>query len=433
MNSKVVNWSPSQHSIADIKDWSDSGRLELRPHFQRRVVWSASACIMLMDTILRGIPMPKVFVANYIKNRSSYRVVIDGQQRITAILEFLRDGFPLSSPFVGDEEGLVFSELNNATQQLFLRYQIDFNEAHNPSDEEVREVYARVNKYNLALSKQELRRADFPGDFLNVSEQLALNDFFDKIRIFTPANRRRCMDVEYVSELLSAMLGGIQDKKKTLDEFYTTYSMWDDDNKHEIVSRFVAILGEIDHIFGDHLDIAESRFRQKADFYTMFTVIDEFLSAGLSTKGKDCSFLERDLEILHTYIRPESHIEICSEYAIKCVSQANSASSRRWRHGFLKHLVSGTYTGSLPDCIGAEVFYKICTGLLAPDPLTMGFGCPDTIAECVICHEIIEDDKWKIGWNKSETANQVSNSEFIHDTCISDVDDWLVLERPCNV
>lgn len=429
----VVKWTPSQHSIADIKDWSESDRLEIRPDFQRREVWSAPARIMLMDSILQGIPMPKVFVANFIKDSSTYRVVIDGQQRITAILEYLNDGFPLGSPFVGDEANSVFSELDQDTQHRVLSYQIDFNEAQNPSDEEVREVYARVNKYNVALTKQELRRADFPGDFLSVSEKLALEDYFDKVRIFTPANRRRCVDVEYVSELLSAMLGGIQDKKKTLDCFYTRYSEWDEENKHDVVSRFLAILIEIDLMFGEYLDITDSRFRQKADFYTLFTLVGEFLSAGLSVKGKDCSFLERDLEMLHIHIRPESHIEICSEYAIKCVSQANSASSRRWRHNFLKPILSGTYTSTLPGSEGAEVFYRLCTGLLMPDPTTMGFGCPDTIAECVVCCEQIENGNWSIGWNKSDSVFQVSNSVFIHDRCVNDGVDRLVLERPPNV
>ncbi len=216
----MVHWISSPHPISDIRDWSKANRLELQPDFQRRAVWSASARIMLMDTILRRIPMPKIFLANTVRDGSTYRVVIDGQQRISAILDFLRDGFALNHPFTGKNKGKTFSELDPETQDSFLSYQIDFNEAVKPTDEQVRKVYARVNKYTVPLTKQELRRADFPGDFLKVSEELAVNDYFDEIGIFTPATRRKYGDVEYVSELLAAMIGGIQNKKTSLDDFY---------------------------------------------------------------------------------------------------------------------------------------------------------------------------------------------------------------------
>lgn len=235
----MVHWNSSPHPISDIRDWSEANRLELRPDFQRREVWSAVARIMLMDTILRRIPMPKIFLANTVRDGSTYRVVIDGQQRISAILDFLRDNFALNHPFMGKNKGKTFSELDPDTQDSFLSYQIDFNEAVKPTDEEVREVYARVNKYTVPLTKQELRRADFPGDFLKVSEELAGSDYFDKIGIFTPAMRRRYGDVEYVSELLAAMIDGIQNKKTSLDDFYIKYSNWDANKKKKLRRDFL--------------------------------------------------------------------------------------------------------------------------------------------------------------------------------------------------
>ena len=132
----MVSWNSSPHPISDIRDWSKAKRLELQPDFQRRGVWSAPARIMLMDTILRGIPMPKIFLANTILEGSTYRVVIDGQQRLTAILHFLQDRFALDNPYTGKEKGKRFSELDQETQERFLSYQIDFNEAVNPSEEE---------------------------------------------------------------------------------------------------------------------------------------------------------------------------------------------------------------------------------------------------------------------------------------------------------
>ena len=429
----MVHWNSSPHPISDIRDWNDAGRLEIRPDFQRRNVWSSSARIMLMDTILREIPMPKIFLANTVRDGSTYRVVIDGQQRISAILDFLRNRFSLEDPFIGENGGKTFSELDSNTQDRFLSYQIDFNEAIKPTDEEVREVYARVNKYTVPLTKQELRRADFPGDFLKVSEELAIEDSLDEIGIFTPANRRRYADVEYISELLAAMIEGVQDKKTRLDYFYIKYSNWSNDHKKRVKARFIAVLEELSIIFGDSIDISDTRFRQKADFYTLFLVIDELLSEGFSTKGKELRSLERDLEVLHEYIRPESHIAICAEYAIKCVSQANSASSRRWRHHFLKPILAGTYAGELPDNQGARIFYRLHEGVSVGDPTDSDF-CPNPVFYCPVCDDEIHEkfDNCKMVWHRSETVYQVFNSQWAHSNCLGNNSDWLILERPQN-
>lgn len=429
----MIHWNSSPHPISDIRDWSDAGRLELRPDFQRRGVWSLSARIMLMDTILRDMPMPKIFLASTLRGGSTYRVVIDGQQRISAILDFLRNDFSLDYPFTGENKGKKFSELDQNTQGRFLSYRIDFNEAIGPTDAEIREVYRRVNKYTVPLTKQELRRADFPGDFLDVSEKLALEDHLNEIGIFTPANRRRYADVEYVSELLAAMIDGIQDKKTSLDSFYMKFSSWPNDYKERVKERFIATLRELSSIFPDHTDISETRFRQKADFYTLFLVLDELLCEGLSIKGKDSEFLKQDMDILDSHIRPESHISICSEYAIKCVSQANSASSRRWRHSFLKPILSGTYAGALPDNQGARIFYRLNEGVSYGDPIESGL-CPDPVFECPICFREIPRSFSDCGmaWAQSDTVFQISNSRWIHNDCARDSNNWVVLERPPN-
>ena len=425
----MVRWNSSPHPISDIRDWSEAGRLELQPDFQRRPVWSAPARIMLMDTILRGIPMPKIFLANTIRDGKTYRVVIDGQQRIRAILNFLRNQFSLEDPYIGIEKGKTFSELDQETQERFLGYQIDFNEAQKPTDEEVREVYARVNKYTVPLNKQELRRADFPGDFLKVSEELAIDKYFDQIGIFSSASRRRYTDVEYASELLAAMIDGIQDKKVTLDNFYIRYEKWEKIHKKEIATRFSSVLKELRFIFDKNFDISKTRFRQRADFYTLFLVIDEFVSTGRTARKKELGPLREDLKTLNYNIRPESNIQICSEYAVKCVSQANSASSRRWRHRFLKPIFAGTYIGGRPDSEGAKLFYRLMDELSGDD--SMGF-CPEPVFDCQVCDREISGDfsDCVLAWCQSDTVNQIDNAVWIHRSCSEHQTDWLVLERP---
>lgn len=425
----MVHWNLSPHPISDIRDWTGAGRLELQPDFQRREVWAMTAKIMLIDSILSDIPLPKIFLSKVLKEGSTHRIVIDGQQRISTILSFLRDEFALESPYSGPHTGKTFSELDEEVQERILQYRIDFNEANNPSDRETRDVYMRVNKYTTPLTKQELRRADFPGDFLDFVEELSVFDFFERYAIFTPTDRRRYADAEFVSEVVAAIIGGIQDKKSTLDAFYIKYAQWDPDHRKEISERLEQALCDIELMFAGVTDgVKKTRFRQKADFYSLVLAIDELRRSGGRLDGKDLSALAEDLALLDAEIAPESMGAIFSEYAIKCVSQANSAASRRWRKNFLGAICAGTYFNRPPYGAAATLFRMIredanlhCDMFADPDDL-----CP----ACPICDSGFGANREAVlAWPAGTEYFQVSNSVWLHLEC-SDADtDWLIARK----
>jgi len=413
-------WNSSPHPISDIRDWYENGRLELRPDFQRREVWSDAARIMLMDTILRNVPMPKIFLSNTIIYERTHRTVIDGQQRISAILAFLRSEFCLKKPYVGEYEGKYFKDLPNNVKTDFLSYSIDFNEISGVSDEDLREVYSRVNKYTFALNKQELRRADFPGDFLDLAEKLALNEYLESARIFTTANRRRFGDVEFISELLAGLIAGAQDKKQTLDDFYQKYAVWDNDKLDSIRKRFLSVLEDIERLFSfKDKGIAETRFRQKADFYSLFLAIDSLHQDGNVLGDKDLHYLQEDIYCLDYNVEPHSEVEAFREYATRCLSDANSKSSRFWRQNFIKKILIGTYKNIPPITYKNEhSFASILIDLTFNNTLM----CPPVGHTCPICgidieyqHESLKD--WVLIWSKDSKVFQLSNAEWVHAKC----------------
>ena len=85
-----------QYRISDFIDWRKQKRLNLNPNFQRGSVWSPAARTFLIDTILRQLPIPKVYLRTNIDvtTKQTIREVVDGQQRIRAILDFSDDLFP---------------------------------------------------------------------------------------------------------------------------------------------------------------------------------------------------------------------------------------------------------------------------------------------------------------------------------------------------
>ena len=63
-----MKWESYSHPISDIRDWDNNNRLELKPDFQRNEVWSRAAQIMLIDTIIKGIPIPKIYIKSVMHN-----------------------------------------------------------------------------------------------------------------------------------------------------------------------------------------------------------------------------------------------------------------------------------------------------------------------------------------------------------------------------
>ena len=336
-----MKWESYSHPISDIRDWNKNNRLELRHDFQRNEVWSRAAQIMLIDTILKGIPIPKVYIKSIMKDGNTYRVVIDGQQRLTAILKFVQNKLVLRKPYGGEYVNKKFEELPDDVQNEILRYKIDINEIFNPTDEEIRDLYSRVNKYTVQLNKQELRRADFPGDFIDLAEELSELEFFEKSRMFSVKQRRRMLDVEYIEELLGIMLEGVQDKKEYLDAVCEKYMTMD--NREDIYGEFVTIVGDISAIFdADSLPISKTRFKQKSDFYSLFACIFELRKIGV-LKPDFLPEIRRNIRTIDENVGPQSEEEIYREYAMRCLSDANSLSSRKWRVDFLMKFVKQAY------------------------------------------------------------------------------------------
>jgi uncharacterized protein with ParB-like and HNH nuclease domain len=102
-----------QYRISDIIEWHEKKQLILNPSFQRGSVWTPQAKVFLIDTILRSLPIPKIYIRKKIDltTSKSIREVVDGQQRLRAIIEFANDGLELTKR-AKELEGFKYSDLS---------------------------------------------------------------------------------------------------------------------------------------------------------------------------------------------------------------------------------------------------------------------------------------------------------------------------------
>jgi len=82
-----INASVDKWRINDFSGIAAMGKLELTPTYQRGFVWSNAQSQMLIESILRGIPLPSIILER--DSNSQRHQIVDGKQRLTAILRFM--------------------------------------------------------------------------------------------------------------------------------------------------------------------------------------------------------------------------------------------------------------------------------------------------------------------------------------------------------
>ncbi len=268
--------SPKPYSINDFIEWYARGEIVLSPKYQRRAVWSEKAQSYLMDTIVRGFPIPKIFIRHDVNmtTKKSYREIVDGQQRIRTILSFIKDGFKIMKVHNKDFGGLYFSELPGPIQKKILIYDISVDVLNEATDAEILEMFARINTYTVVLKKQELLNANYFGHFKTAAYSLGFefSKFYLANKILKEKDITRMAEAELTSELLIVILDGIQDKK-VIESYYKKY---DDtfDKKEKVINRFKENIDTISQLFDGNL--SNTHFSSKPLFYSLFSAINSF-------------------------------------------------------------------------------------------------------------------------------------------------------------
>ena len=265
-------FSTRSYSVRDFEAWEERDELLLAPKFQRRDVWNDKAKSYLIDTIVRGKPIPKLYMRQSLTpgNRKTTREIVDGQQRLRAVLSFLKDAFKLSNAHHREFGGKYFSQLDENVQREILKYEFSVDLLQDMPDNDVYDIFARINTHSATLKSQELRNARWFGDFRSCAYALAQEflRFMENNRLFTHVQLVRMAEVEFVSELLLAMHEGIREgKKAVIDKAYRDY---DDEfpNREQYEDRFRVTMDAIGEIAGERLPAL--RFKATRLFYPLF-------------------------------------------------------------------------------------------------------------------------------------------------------------------
>ncbi|MGC4083664.1 MAG: DUF262 domain-containing protein [Vicinamibacterales bacterium] len=247
------------------------GTLQPRPEFQRRLVWSNKDKLAFLDTVLRGLPFPEIYVAAGevdVETGEAKELLVDGQQRITTLFEYFT-----AAPTLKLSSGIKpYVALELPEKEDFLQYDVVVRDLGKVPMEEIKEVFRRINATRYALNAMEVHNARYEGAYKAFAEQLAQHPFFERHKVFSAGEIKRMQDTRFVLVLTTTALSTYFNRDDSLEEFLSQYN--DDFPLGEKVGKqFVEVFTFVDECgFPDN-----GRVWQTADLFTLLVELHRAL------------------------------------------------------------------------------------------------------------------------------------------------------------
>lgn len=332
--------TPTTKDVALLWQMHKEGQLLLSPEFQRNSVWPNPAKAYLIDTILNDRPMPLFFLQRGRSAQSGKTAysVIDGQQRLRAIFDFLDDRFPLSQSKGSTFFKKRFSELPANWQDRILDYDLIVDELSGYTDEDIRDIFVRMNRYVVKLSLQELRHAKSKGVFRDFVEEIAALPFWSAHNVFSRTQIARMRHVEYAAEIIILLAEGPQDKKASIDLYYGNYSSRFDQAK-AIRSAVSGYTGWLESAVPD----LKSRFvRKPVDLYGLLGAMHRLAESGQHVQRLKPAVFSQGLRRFEKALRSKAPSGEAARYIVAASRQTDNISPRLTRIEIMTKLIRGS-------------------------------------------------------------------------------------------
>lgn len=184
----MAELSSQQTSVQSIYSWYSEDKLYVNRRYQRKLVWTLLEKQKLVESIIKKYPIPAILIAEREEEPGSYEI-IDGLQRLHAIVSFIETSFPTVEGKNFDVEQFPTAKSRAAdgnfepektkpfltTREIgnLLDYPLAISVMRNATEDEVNDVFDRINTYGHRLSEQERRQAGVQNTFSNLVREIA--------------------------------------------------------------------------------------------------------------------------------------------------------------------------------------------------------------------------------------------------------------------
>jgi len=179
-------------SMALDKIFKRRGRYDI-PDWQRDEVWTPQRKQLLIDSILNGWKLPKLYFSKTSSDPDQFDVV-DGQQRLAAIWEFFEGDLRLSEETAKKYGGFTYSELPDIVTDSFDDFEIQYDEITEATDDDIQEFFQRLQG-GMSLTAAEKLNSISSG-LTNFARSLSTHEFFQE-KVATANTRKAYFDIAF--------------------------------------------------------------------------------------------------------------------------------------------------------------------------------------------------------------------------------------------
>lgn len=266
---RTVKTQNIEYDLETLVKKIKKGTIKLEPEYQRRHRWDVVTSSKLIESLILNIPIPLIYLSQdvdvdaEITDEEARYSVIDGQQRLTAIVTYMENKFALSGLDVLKEldgkfyEGLPPFLIRRLEERTVKCLRID-----STVDEQVKyDIFERLNSGSVKLQPQELRNAIERGPFNDLIKKLAKDPNFRillKINSEEPEKStkvKKMEDVELVLRFFALRNDNYKSLKKGFKQFLTdemkNMNKLNDKELNCLKDNFIVTMKVIRDIFGD--------------------------------------------------------------------------------------------------------------------------------------------------------------------------------------
>lgn len=294
---------------------SKNGELIVDASYQRRSVWGEKDRIRLIETILLNLVVPSIYFWNAETDPDTGRAIthiVDGQQRIDSIKQFVNGELKLKKSFLLDDNirdlfgNKKFNDLPAEEKKNFWEYKLSVIEIErNVDSDDIKDMFKRLNLTDYNLNSQEKRNA-ISGEFASLAKELSEHSFWTRkdMEIFRGNSIKRMQDVEFCASLILLCKRGIIDQTtdKALNEAYTDYESNYDEADQDRETILQAIENANLFINNETLPF----IRRTSQLYTVFSLIFYLMRRGIDVDEKIVARFKQFVILYDNFINEEN-------------------------------------------------------------------------------------------------------------------------------
>lgn len=356
----MVSYGAWELRVHEIKGKMERGELIPDPEWQRGYIWNRKDEQLLIDSIFRGIPIPKFYLTEEYntKKGASIHYAVDGQQRLKALYKFLNNEFPVE---IGEKQ-YYFKDLTASQQQTITTYRLNGHYLQDFTQGDINFLFQRLNRTGIKLTNmEEWNNEFFETNVLSMVKEIQNEhkNYYEDI-IYTNENIKRMLPLDDIIDLCNCLTKNAVESgaKGELEGFLTNSKNITSSDSSKLKSNFRKTASNLKELL-PKADLESCQYSTRTHFISLFLatglLISEYYILSDVKKLRDAllDFIENQPEAYKESVlggirqktKRETRVKLLKKIILRNVKKLDSKrffdealKQKLWRHSKPKRI-----------------------------------------------------------------------------------------------